>query len=161
MELKINEVLIGGKKFTLEELTCVKRDALLDIVSSFTLSGILKSLAPLFKEFTNTEEGEEEKKEENLFFKSVMSLLTNEDMWGALVLSVIEVLRIGPTIICLSVSDLDENDETLIKTKLTISQEPVILKSIIELNKLPDTLKNYSSLLKSVKGLTETKNTSI
>jgi hypothetical protein len=152
MERKKIQVLIGEKEFNIVELTCMKRNALLDIVGQFTFAEILKSVMPLLKEL-----GVDLSNEEN-DDKQIGSLiqlgLENEAIWGGLMACLVSVLRIGPQVISLSLEKLDEKDENYITEHLTITQEPVILKQIIELNKLPETVKNYKSLLADVRSLT-------
>jgi hypothetical protein len=150
MEHKREKVSIGENEYFLKELTCVGRNALMDIVGSFTFADIMKSVFPLLKELgINLEEGNEN----DQIGKLIALGLQNEAIWGGLMTCFITILNIGPQVICLSIDKIDTEIENYIVNNLTIRQEPVILKQIIELNKLPDTLGNYKSLLAEVQGL--------
>lgn len=153
MDLKENEVLIGERKFILAELTCTKREALLDMIGNLTFTEVLKSILPLFDSFKSDD------REDNNFGQLIQFMLTNENMWGTLTLCLINVLRLGPTIICLSLKDLKDEDHGYVTQNVTINQESSILNKIIEINKLPETLKNFSSLLVTVRSLMKMKNT--
>jgi hypothetical protein len=152
MERKKIQVLIGEKEFNIVELTCMKRNALLDIVGQFTFAEILKSVMPLLKELgidLSKEDGGDKQ-----IGQLIEIGLQNEAIWGGLMACLISVLRVGPQVICLSLENLTKDDENYITGNLTIIQEPIVLKQIIELNKLPETVKNYKSLLADVRSLT-------
>lgn len=150
MKLRTEEVVVGDKNYVLTEFTCLKRNALLDMVGSFTFADILKSIMPILDELNiKLDDGEDGQQLQQL----IKLGLQNENIWGGLVSCLITVLRIGPDIICLSVENLDEESEEYIKNNLTVSQEPTILSKIIELNALPSTVKNYKALIVKVKDL--------
>lgn len=149
MELKKAEVCIGEKNFFIRELTCLKRNALLDIVGSFTFAEILKSITPLL-----TGLGIKlDEKDDDSIGKLVKLGLENGDIWGGLMACLTNVLGVGPQVICLSLEKLDAETEDYVTNNLTIQQEPIIIEQIIELNKLPETIKNYKALMTKIRGL--------
>jgi hypothetical protein len=151
---KKEKVFIGEKEFEIGELTCVKRNALLDIVGSFTFAEMMKSVYPVLNELgIKLNEGNED---ENIG-KLIKLGLQNEALWGVLMACFIDVLHIGPQVIFLSLCDsVEEEVEDYIASNLTVTQEPVILQKIIEINKLPDTVKNYRSLLTEIRAMMKT-----
>ena len=156
MELKRVAIVIGEKDFKIKELTCASRNAIFDIVGTFTFAEILKSLMPVLDGL-----GIDLKKkggEADQMGELIKLGLQNENVWGGLMACLISVLQIGPQIICLSLDTMDEETENYILANLTVTQEPKILQQIIELNELPETVKNYKSLLNNVRNLIQTKN---
>jgi len=147
---------IGKKEFEFVEFTCLKRDTLLNIIGSFTLADIMSSVFPILDELNIKLEGEEDAQ----IGKLIQLALQNKSLWGALILGLVNVLRVGADIICLSLSEKDslEENELYIKNNLTISQEPMLLSVIIALNELPETLKNYKALIADIKDLIKMKN---
>lgn len=148
MQLKRVTIFVGDKEYKIKELTCTKRDALLDIIGSFTFAEMMKSIMPLL----NTLGIKLDKGDENMKMNQLIKIgLQNEKVWGSLVACLVNMLNIGPQIICLSLDELDGEAEKYVVENLTVVQEPIILKQIIELNKLPETVGNYKSLLAEVK----------
>jgi hypothetical protein len=170
MKLKEDKVSIGKKEFTLVEMTCFNRDILLDLIGSFSLSNIMGSVLPVLETLGSVSEEDKEEADtpeqaEHKLAKLLVAAVDNESVWGAVVRMLINVLKIGPQVILLSLKEADEakdekaNEiELYVKQYLTVSQEPEIINKIIELNKLPDVVKNYMSLLAKVKGMTKIKN---
>ncbi len=147
MQLNKVKVCIGDKEYYIQELTCTKRDGLLDVIGTFTFAEMMKSIMPLLDTLGVDLEGDENEKMGQL----IRIGLQNEDVWGSLMACLISMLQVGPQVICLSLDKLDEEIEKYVIEHLTIVQEPIILKQIIELNKLPQTVGNYKSLLTEVK----------
>lgn len=143
--------IIGEKEFEFAELTCVRRDTLLKIIGSFTFTDIMSSVMPILDEL-NIDLLKEGGSEDAQIGTLIKLALQNESLWGGLILCFVDVLKIGPDVICLSLCEnkTTEENELYIKNNLTIRQEPDILKKLIELNELPKTLGNYKSLLTNV-----------
>lgn len=149
---------IGEKTFEFVEMSCLRRDTLLKIIGSFTFADIMTAIMPVLNELNidiEKEGGEEDAQISSL----IEHALQNESLWGGLTICLVDGLRIGPEVICLSLCEKDSNDENelYIKNNVTVRQEPVILEKIIDLNELPQTLKNYKSLLTRVKTMAKTK----
>lgn len=147
MQLNKETVYIGENEYKIQELTCTKRDGLLDIIGTFTFAEIMKSMMPLLDTLGTNLKGDDSEKMSQL----IKIALQNEDVWGSLMACVISMLHIGPQVVCLSLDKLDEEIEKYVIENLTVSQEPIILKQILKLNKLPETVGNYKSLLTEVK----------
>jgi len=150
---------IGEREFEFTEMSCLRRDALLKIIGSFTFADMMTSIMPVLDELNINilkEGGEEDAQIGTL----IEHALQNESLWGGLTLCLLDALRIGPEAICLSLCEKDSTNENelYVKNNLTVRQEPVILEAIIDLNELPQTLKNYQSLLTRVKAMTKKKN---
>ncbi len=147
MQLNKVNVCIGDKEYNIQELTCTKRDGLLDIIGTFTFAEMMKSMMPLLDTLGVNLKGDDSERMSQL----IKIALQNEDVWGSLMACLINMLHIGPQVICLSLDKLNEEIEQYVIENLTVSQEPIILKQILELNKLPETVGNYKSLLTEVK----------
>jgi hypothetical protein len=151
---------IGKKEFEFVELSCLGRDSLLRTIGSYTVADIMTAIMPVLNELNldiTKKEGESEDAQLNKLFTYA---LQNETLWGSLAICFLDALKIGPDVICASLSkeDFTEENELYIKNNITVRQEPVVLTKILELNELPQTLKNYSSLLTRVQTLMTKKN---
>jgi hypothetical protein len=145
---------IGEREFEFVEMSCLRRDALLKVIGSFTFAEIMSAVMPILNELNIDivkEGGEEDAQVSTL----IEHALQNESLWGGLSLCLLEALHIGPEVVCLSLCEKQSTDENelYIKNNITVRQEPVILEKIIDINELPQTLKNYQSLLTRVKEL--------
>lgn len=151
MVLKSSKVLIGEKEFTIKELTCAKRDVLFDIIGSHSLPSILKAIVPLLGELERKDK-DTQKPEQKIY--SIFNLaLVDTKVFSTLIACFLRTIRVGIDAIVLSVQGCTVEDESYIRNNITISQEPSILNTIIEINSLPETIKNYLSLLKAIKTL--------
>jgi len=145
---------LGKKEFEFTELTCHRKDTLLKIIGSFTFADIMSSIMPILDEL-NIDIVKEGGEEDAQIGKLIEYALQNESLWGGLTLCLVEALQIGLDVICLSLCEKDttEDNELYIRNNITVRQEPIVLGKIIDLNELPQTLKNYQSLLTRVKAL--------
>ena len=146
-ELITKKVFIGEREFLLKELTCSKRNALLDIIGAHTFKEVLNSVVPILNDLNAKTKGGEKDQIENI----IKVAMDNEEIWGALIGCVIKTFNIGINLVCLSLDKLDEETEIYVKNNITIRQEPKLVKDIIEMNGLSDIIKNFKSLLKDIR----------
>jgi hypothetical protein len=139
MQLKFKVVTIGDREFSLKELTCADRNVLAEILSSVKLPDILSQLLLSF-------DHDSIKPEMNFF-----EILKTGGVWENIVGIMIQALGMSLDIICLSIKQITEEEEKYVRLNLTISQESEILNDIVELNSLPDVIKNYTALLRRLK----------
>jgi hypothetical protein len=153
MKLRTEKAWIGEREFELSELTCANRSVIITLIGEAQLPGIvnkvMQAISPKKKEGASEDEAEVG----DLF----NVVLANSDMLTSVITAITDAMGGLTQIILLSIKgDLSEDDRIYIVENLTIGQEVEILNILLELNAIPELVKNFKSLLgkaRKLKGL--------